>query len=120
MELIRATGLDNGVGLLRGTTGLQECQIMLREVKPDVVVCDAGRRFKRGRGVEEMSRPTHGASTLVEVPTASDTRVLILEGVGDLLRTTEWNDEILPDLKRESYIVETVEISVARWGIPWR
>ena len=53
LECIRANGLDNGARLLRVTTGSQECLSMLREVRPDVVVGDACRRFE---GVESERR----------------------------------------------------------------
>ena len=36
------------------------------------------------------------------------------------LRTTEWNDEILPALERESYIVDKAEILASQVGIPRR
>ena len=97
LECIRANGLDNGARLLRVTTGSQECLSMLREVRPDVVVGDACRRFEGVREKEGVS----GASSLAQAAIASDARVFILECLGNLLRTTEWNDEILPALERE-------------------
>ena len=57
LECLRANGLDNGAKLLRVTTGSQECLTMLREVRPDVVVDDACRRFERyGRRREYPER----------------------------------------------------------------
>ena len=116
LECIRANGLDNGARLLRVTTGSQECLSMLREVRPDVVVGDACRRFEGIREKEGVS----GANSLAQAAIASDARVFILECLSNLLRTTEWNDEILPALERESYIVDKAEILASQVGIPWR
>ena len=116
LECIRANGLDNGGKLIRVTTGSQECLNMLREVRPDVVVGDARRRSGGIREKEGIS----GASSLAQAAIASDARVFTLESSGNLLRTTEWNDEILPALERESYIVDKAEILAIQVGIPWR
>ena len=72
LECIKANGLDNGARLLRVTTGPQEYLSMLREVRPDVVVGDACRRFKGLREKEGVS----GASSLAQAAIASDARVL--------------------------------------------
>ena len=85
LECIRANGLDKGAKLLKVTTGSQECLTMLRQVKPDVVVGDACRRFERIREKEGMS----GASSPAQPAIASDTRVFILECLGNLMRTTK-------------------------------
>ena len=92
LECIRANGLDNDARVLRVTTGSQECLSMLREVKPDVVVGDACRRLE---GVPEKEEAS-GASSLAQAAMASDARDFILECLCNLLRTTEWNAEILP------------------------
>ena len=61
-----------------------------------------------------------GARSLTQAAIASDARVFILECMGNLLRTTEWNDEVLPALERESYIVDKAEILASQVGIPLR
>ena len=116
LECIRANGLDNRARLVRVITGSQECLRMLREVTRDVVVGDACRRSKGLRGKEGVSR----ASSLAQAAFAPDARVFILECLGNLLRTTEWNDKILPAFERESYIVDKAEIRASQVGIPWR
>ena len=57
---------------------------------------------------------------MAQAAIASDARVFILECLSNLLRTTEWNDEILPALERESYIVDKAEILASEVGIMWR
>ena len=61
-----------------------------------------------------------GASSLAQAAIASDARVFILEYLSNLLRTTAWNDEILPALEQESYIVDEAEILASQVGIPLR
>ena len=102
LECIRAYGLDNGVRPLRVITGSQECPSLLREVRPDVVVGDACRRFERVREKEGVS----GGNSLAQAAIVSDTRGIILKCLGNLLRRTKWNDEILPALERDLYIVD--------------
>ena len=116
LECIRANGLDNGTKFFRVTTGSQERLRMLREVRPDMVIGDACRRFERVREKEGVS----GASNLSQAAIASDARVFILECLGNLLRTTEWNDEILPALEQVSYIVDKAKILASQVRIPWR
>ena len=116
LECIRANGLDKGANLLRVTTGSPECPTMLREVKPDVVVIDACRRFEGIRERQGIS----GASCLAQAAIASDARVFILDCLGNILQTTVWNDEILTALERESYIVDKAEILASQVEIPWR
>ena len=116
LECIKTNGLNNDAKLLRMTTGSQECLIMSREVKPDVVVGDAWRRLEGIRDKEGLSGP----SSLAQADIASDARVFIPECLGNPLRTTEWNDEILPALKRESYIVDKAEILASQVEIPWK
>ena len=116
LECIRANGLDKGAKLLRVTTGSPECLTMLIEVKPDVVVGDACRMFE---GIREKEGRT-GASSLAQAAIASDARAFILECLGNLLRTTVWNEEILPASERESYIVDKAEILASQVWIPWR
>ena len=89
---------------------------MLRGVRPDVVVGDARRRFE---GIQEKEGVS-GASSLAQADIASDARVFILECLGNFLRTAEWNDDILPALERESYIVDKAEILACQVEIPWR
>ena len=116
IECIRVNGLNNGARLLRVTTGSQECPSILREVRPDVVVGDACRRFEKVRWKEAV----YGENRLAQDTIDLDARGFILECLGNFLRTTEWNDEILPALKRESYIVDKAEILASQVGIPWR
>ena len=116
LECIRANGLSNGARLLGVATGSQECLSIFREVRPDVVVGDACRRLEGLREKEGVS----GAKSLARAAIATETRVLILECSSNLLRKTEWNDEILPALDRESHIVDKAKILASQVGIPWR
>ena len=84
------------------TGGSQECLSMLREVRPNVVVGDACRRFEGVREKEGIS----GATSLARLRRASFyTRMFEQPSANDGMERRD-----SPALERESYIVDKAEI----------
>ena len=115
LECARVNSWSNGVDLVRTPLTGERCMRTLAEVRPEVLIGNACRRYDAHSPGETADLQV---TEIVDTFTASRAQLLLVECPVGFARTPAWRDQLRPRLEKFRCTVEDATLYATDVGVP--